>query len=87
MTPPSPATKTSSGGLNQRARGWLKYLYEKVTEEGTEQWGSESQPGPKWDRWSLAPTCSFPRFDLHESTYAIALLADRMPAWREPFRR
>ena len=27
--------------------------------------------------------CAFPRFDLQESTYAIGLMADRTPAWRE----
>ena len=29
--------------------------------------------------------CSFPRFDLQESSYAIGLMADKTPAWREVY--
>jgi len=28
---------------------------------------------------------NFPRFDLQESAYAMALMADRTPAWREVY--
>ena len=28
---------------------------------------------------------SWHRFDLHESSYAVALMADRTPAWREVY--
>lgn len=28
---------------------------------------------------------NFPRFDLHESSYAVALMSDRTPAWREVY--
>jgi len=28
---------------------------------------------------------SFPRFDLHESSYAIALMSNKTPAWREAY--
>ena len=28
---------------------------------------------------------NFPRFDLQESSYAMALMADRTPAWREVY--
>ena len=37
------------------------------------------------DKTSTPPMCSFPRFDLQESTYSIGLMADRTPAWREVY--
>jgi len=84
---PEPPAKPPDVGLSQRARGWLKYLYEKATEETLVAWSEEGDPSLKWDRWSMGPMCSFPRFDLHESAYAVALMADALPAWREPFVR
>jgi hypothetical protein len=70
-------------GLNIRSCKWLKYLYEKTTEN--DDWSVHGHPSDKWDKWSLAPMCSFPRFDLHESSYAILLMADQTPAWREVY--
>jgi len=32
-----------------------------------------------------AAMTNFPRFDLQESAYAMALMADRTPAWREVY--
>ena len=69
--------------LNQRAVGWLNFLHQKATTP--DDWTEEGDPHEWWDRSSTPPMCSFPRFDLQESTYALGLMADRTPAWREVY--
>jgi len=71
--------------LNQRARGWLKFLYTKASSDSVDDWSSVGTPSDMWDKDSIPPMCSFPRFDLHESAYAMVLMADLTPAWREPY--
>ena len=80
-----------AGGLNDRARGWLKHLYRKATAAhgpGTaDDWSYEGGASPHewWDCRTPAPTNSWQRFDLHESSYAVALMSERTPAWREAY--
>ena len=69
--------------LNERAQGWLNFLYRKATTP--DDWTEDGTPNEWWDQTSTAPMCSFPRFDLQESTYAIGLMADKTPAWREVY--
>ena len=69
--------------LNERAQGWLNFLYLKATTQ--DDWSENGSPNEWWDQTSTAPMCSFPRFDLQESTYAIGLMADLTPAWREVY--
>ena len=69
--------------LNERARGWLKHIHRKATT--ADDWSSSGIPHPWWDRYSGGPMTNFPRFDLQESSYAMALMADRTPAWREVY--
>ena len=69
--------------LNNRAQGWLSFLYRKATTP--DDWSEDGSPNEWWDQTSTAPMCSFPRFDLQESTYAIGLMADKTPAWREVY--
>ena len=69
--------------LNQRASGWLNFLYQKSTTP--DDWTEDGDPHEWWDKSSTPPMCSFPRFDLQESTYALGLMADRTPAWREVY--
>ena len=69
--------------LNERAQGWLNFLYLKATTQ--DDWSENGNPNEWWDQTSTAPMCSFPRFDLQESTYAIGLMADLTPAWREVY--
>ena len=57
--------------LNQRAVGWLNFLYQKATTP--DNWTEDGDPHEWWDRSSTPPMCSFPRFDLQESTYALGL--------------
>ena len=72
---------TNHPELNNRAQGWLNFLYQKATTP--DDWSEDGSPNDWWDQISTAPMCAFPRFDLQESTYAIGLMADRTPAWRE----
>jgi hypothetical protein len=71
--------------LNDRARGWLRYVWDKATTP--DDWSSAGEPLPWWDRDSTAPMCSFPRFDLGETSYSLPLMADVTPAWREVYTR
>ena len=40
-----------------------------------------------WDRYSNPVVTSYGRFDLHNSSYALLLMADETPAWREVYTR
>lgn len=73
----------ADGELNARAQGWLKHLHRKATTP--DDWSSSGVPHPWWDRYTGGPMTNFPRFDLQESAYAMALMADRTPAWREVY--
>lgn len=71
--------------LNDRARGWLRFVWDKATTP--DDWSSAGEPLPWWDRDSTAPMCAFPRFDLGETSYTLPLMADLTPAWREVYTR
>lgn len=72
-------------GLNTRARGWLRHLWDKATT--SDDWSSAGEPHEWWDRDSSAPMCAFPRFDLGESGYALPMYCELTPAWREVYTR
>ena len=57
------------------------------TKATTDDDWSEAGPGPHpwWDGKSGPPMTSFARFDLHEASYPLLLLAERTPAWREVY--
>ena len=69
--------------LNKRAIGWLRHLHRKATT--ADDWSEDGEPHEWWDRYSTEPTLSFARFDLSESSYALGLMADQTPAWREVY--
>ncbi len=77
--------KETFRGLNPRAQGWLRYIWEKATTK--EDWSSDGEPLPWWDKTTTAPMCAFPRFDLSETSYSLPLMADQTPAWREVYTR
>lgn len=79
------AQQFSQNHLNPRVRGWLRHLWRKATTE--DDWSPDGKPHPWWDRYSLEPMLSFPRFDLSESSYALLLMARKTPAWREVYTR
>lgn len=81
-------TKTMSGSsfkLNERARGWLRFLWIKSTTK--DDWSINGNPLPWWDKYSNAPMLNFPRFDCSESSYFLLLAADKTPAWREVYTK
>ena len=67
--------------LSERSRGWLKYLHRKANTP--DDWGRGGHPSPMWDDRTTPPTGNYARFDLVSSSYAVALMADTTPAWRE----
>jgi hypothetical protein len=71
--------------LDARAVGWLRYLFRKATTP--DDWDRLGEPHPHWDDISDPPMLCWHRFDLIDSTYAVALMADRTPAWREVYGR
>jgi hypothetical protein len=75
----------ASEGLVPEVRGWLRFVWRKATTR--DDWSRGGEPHPWWDRYSLAPMLSFPRFDLSESSYALLLIARKTPAWREVYVR
>lgn len=68
---------------SDRCRGWLRYLYRKATT--ADNWDKNGKPHDHWDALTGEPTTSWHRFDLIQSSYAMALMADRTPAWREVY--
>ena len=71
--------------LSKRTRGWLRFLWEKTTTP--DDWNADGVPHQWWDRYSNPVVTSYGRFDLHDSSYALLLMADQTPAWREVYTR
>jgi hypothetical protein len=71
--------------LSDRDLGWLRYLYRKATTP--DSWDRDGHPHEHWDTLSDPPMLCWYRFDLIDSTYAVAMMADRTPAWREVYGR
>ena len=71
--------------LSDRNVGWLRYLHRKATT--ADSWERAGRPHEHWDNVSDPPMLCFHRFDLIDSTYAVALMADRTPAWREVYEQ
>ena len=71
--------------LDERARGWLRFIWDKATT--ADDWSVNGEPHPWWDRYSTPPMCSLARFDLHETGYVLPVMSDITPAWREVYTR
>lgn len=82
---PAPEPPNTFPQLNERARGWLRFLFEKATTK--DDWTSKGKPNEWWDQYTAPGILSYPRFDLSESTYAVMMMADQTPAWREVYSR
>mmetsp|Transcript_13539 Transcript_13539/g.18565 ORF Transcript_13539/g.18565 Transcript_13539/m.18565 type:complete len:339 (+) Transcript_13539:86-1102(+) len=82
--PPPPSFSPKDFILNEKSRGWLHFLYRKSVIV-KDDWSIDGSPHPWWDKYSHPPMLSFPRFDCSESSYFLALVADKLPAWREVF--
>ena len=71
--------------MSDRSRGWLRYLYRKATTP--DSWDKDGEPHPHWDGVTGEPRRSWHRFDLLQSGFGMALMADKTPAWREVYGR
>ena len=69
--------------LSERARGWLRYMYRKALVN--DDWSKNGHPSEMWDAKTLPPMLNWHRFDAVDSSYAIALMSDVTPAWREVY--
>jgi len=58
--------------LSERSIGWLRHLHRKA--HTPDDWSRTGRPHPHWDQISDPPTTSFPRFDLTDSSYPLALM-------------
>jgi hypothetical protein len=74
---------TNATALSNRDLGWLRYLYRKATTP--DSWEHDGRPHEHWDNKSDPPMLCWHRFDLIDSTYAVAMMADITPAWREVY--
>ncbi|MEU1625040.1 hypothetical protein ABZ746_06785 [Streptomyces sp. NPDC020096] len=72
-------------GLNDRALGWLRFIWDKATTP--DDWSDQGEPHPWWDRYTAPPMCAFPRFDLHYMSYVLPVMLEATPAWREVYTR
>lgn len=72
-------------GLNDRALGWLRFIWDKATTP--DDWSDQGEPLPWWDRYTAPPMCSFPRFDVHNMSYVLPVMLEATPAWREVYTR
>jgi len=83
--PPIPSPPAE--GISAEARPIFKHLWKKTTGThgpGTlDDWSMLGNPHPWWDRYTGAPMTNYPRFDLQETSYAVALFSRRTPAWKE----
>jgi hypothetical protein len=71
----------AAAGLTDRTMGWLRFVWDKATTP--DDWSDSGEPHPWWDRYTAAPMCSFPRFDLHYMAYILPPMMEATPAWRE----
>jgi hypothetical protein len=85
-----PARVTSSkdivpgkGILTDEALGWLAFLDRKTTFD--DSWFKDDNVHPSWDNYTGAPIGVYHRYDLSYATYALGLMSENTPAWREVY--
>lgn len=71
--------------LSEEAIGWLAYMNRKVEFGGV--WSKDSRPHESWDNLTGPPVGTQHRYDLTYATFALALMADATPAWREAYSK
>jgi hypothetical protein len=65
-------TKAPPPGFNDRALGWLRYIWDKATTP--DDWSDRGEPHPWRDRYCEPPMCSFPRFDSPDTAYVLPVI-------------
>lgn len=71
--------------LSEEAMGWLAYMHRKVGLGGT--WAKDGKPHEAWDNISGAPVQNLYRYDLTYGSFALAMMAELTPAWREGYSK
>ena len=71
--------------LSEEAMGWLAYMNRKVELDGT--WSKDGKPHEAWDNVSGAPVQNLYRYDLTYGSFAVAMMAELTPAWREGYSK
>lgn len=71
--------------LTDEAMGWLAYSHRRTTVLAAGKWGKDDQVHKSWDNFTGDPIDNYYRYDLTFSTFAIALMAEHTPAWREVY--
>ena len=71
--------------LSEEAMGWLAYMNRKVELDGT--WAKDGKPHEAWDNVSGAPVQNLYRYDLTYGSFAVAMMAELTPAWREGYSK
>ena len=79
--PLRPASSQGAPSIPPQLLGWLRVIHEKASLR--DDWSRAGTPDERWDSYSTVPLLSWPRFDLIDTSYAIAVLSDLTPAWRE----
>ena len=74
---------TDLSRLSDRSLGWQSSLYRQA--KTPDDWSRKGHPHPHWDDKTGEPMLSWHRFDLVDSSYALGLMAQRTPAWREVY--
>jgi hypothetical protein len=69
--------------LTDEAMGWLAFMDRKAQLNTT--WFKEEDPHIAWDNLSNGPTSVFHRYDLTYAAYALGLMSENTPAWREQY--
>jgi hypothetical protein len=77
--------EVAAAALNDRALGWLRFMWDKATTQ--DDWSDQGEPHPWWDRYSVPPMCAFPRFDVAYMAYVLPVMLEATPAWREVYTR
>ncbi|MGQ0843302.1 MAG: linalool dehydratase/isomerase domain-containing protein [Sporichthyaceae bacterium] len=71
------------GYLTDESLGWLAFMDRKAT--FNETWFKEEIPHASWDNISNPPISPYHRYDLTYACYALAIMAENTPAWREQY--
>lgn len=71
--------------LTDEAMGWLAYQRRRTSEYAAGKWTKDDVVHKSWDNFTGAPIDNYYRYDLTFGSYAIALMAEHTPAWREAY--
>jgi hypothetical protein len=65
--------------------GRLAYMHRRATVHSTGKWSKDDAVHISWDNKTGDPIDNYYRYDLTFSAFAIAIMAEHTPAWREAY--